>query len=120
MDSEERTEWNAMAMNPGSDGYFKLKLAASSVPDRHMFKSAYLQVQIVGTKQGGEELLRTAVLADQIMLLACSEARPGIVPTDTPAVVLPQCSDGIDNDGDGDVDMDDDRCLSPQDDNEAG
>jgi len=26
---------------------------------------------------------------------------------------LPQCSDGIDNDGDGYIDMDDGRCLSP-------
>lgn len=42
-------------------------------------------------------------------------------PTATaPAPVLPQCSDGIDNDGDGDIDMSDGRCLSPDDDNENG
>lgn len=37
-------------------------------------------------------------------------------PTDTPD--LPQCSDGIDNDGDGDIDMKDGRCTSPNDDSE--
>ena len=42
-------------------------------------------------------------------------------PTATaPAPVLPQCSDGIDNDGDGDIDMSDGRCTSPEDDNENG
>jgi hypothetical protein len=34
------------------------------------------------------------------------------------AVPLPQCSDGIDNDGDGNIDMADGRCLSPTDDDE--
>ena len=42
------------------------------------------------------------------------------LPASTPAPALPQCSDGIDNDGDGDIDMDDGRCLSPDDDNEGG
>jgi len=40
-------------------------------------------------------------------------------PTETP-VPLPECSDGIDNDGDGDIDMADGRCLSPDDDDEGG
>ena len=31
---------------------------------------------------------------------------------------LPQCSDGLDNDGDGDIDMDDHDCSSPTDDSE--
>lgn len=41
-------------------------------------------------------------------------------PTATPPPTLPQCSDGIDNDGDGDIDMSDGRCTSPDDDNENG
>jgi hypothetical protein len=31
---------------------------------------------------------------------------------------LPQCSDGLDNDGDGDIDMADGRCVDPNDDTE--
>ena len=39
-------------------------------------------------------------------------------PTPTPRP-LPQCSDGIDNDGDGNIDMTDGRCSSPDDDSES-
>lgn len=39
-------------------------------------------------------------------------------PTNTPAPHLPECSDGIDNDGDGDIDMADGRCVDPSDDSE--
>lgn len=116
MESETRTEWEAMAMNPTSDGYYMLTVASSSIPDREMFMSAYFQVQIVGTNQTGDEILRTDVVANQITLLACGEDSPPT--TDTPD--LPECSDGIDNDGDGLTDMADGRCTSPDDDSEAG
>lgn len=33
---------------------------------------------------------------------------------DAPPIVLPQCSDGIDNDGDGAIDLRDKRCSSPE------
>ncbi|MEX1071520.1 MAG: M4 family metallopeptidase [Anaerolineales bacterium] len=41
-------------------------------------------------------------------------------PTSTPAAPLPECSDGIDNDGDGDIDMADGRCVDPSDNDESG
>jgi hypothetical protein len=48
---------------------------------------------------------------------------PTLEPTATPEPTaterLPECSDGIDNDGDGDIDMSDGRCLSPDDDSES-
>lgn len=118
-ENNNKTEWQAKAMNPGVDDYFTYNLLSSSIPDHDMFNSAYLQVQIVGTHQGGEEFLRTEVLANQIMLSACGVVRPP-VSTITPTAILPQCSDGIDNDGDGDTDMDDSRCRNPQDNNESG
>ena len=40
-------------------------------------------------------------------------------PTETPTPRLPECRDGIDNDGDGDIDMADGRCTSPSDDSES-
>lgn len=39
---------------------------------------------------------------------------------DTPGETLPQCSDGLDNDGDGFIDMEDPNCTSPDDDDESG
>ncbi|MGI8775363.1 MAG: thrombospondin type 3 repeat-containing protein [Actinomycetota bacterium] len=39
---------------------------------------------------------------------------------DTPGEELPQCSDGLDNDGDGFIDMEDPNCTSPEDDDESG
>ncbi len=124
MDSDTKTEWEAVAMNPGSDGYYVLTVASSSIPDREMFMSAYFQVQIVGTNGAGEEILRTDVVANQITLLACGEEVPEDAdePDDDapPTVVPPECSDGVDNDGDGDTDMADGRCTSPEDDSESG
>lgn len=40
-------------------------------------------------------------------------------PSATPTQRLPQCSDGIDNDGDGLIDMADGRCVGPNDDSES-
>jgi hypothetical protein len=127
MENGERTNWEAVAMNPGSDGYWRLTLSSSSIPDRDMFQTAYFQVQIVGTKPEGVEVLRTEVVANQIMLLACDEEPAveeddeegdGEAPPNEPEDEnsSTQCSDGIDNDGDGKIDYyDGDAIVSPGD-----
>jgi hypothetical protein len=45
-------------------------------------------------------------------------ATPAATPTPTPTPTLPQCSDGIDNDGDGKIDLADPGCENANDDDE--
>ncbi len=59
---------------------------------------------------------RTVVVA---LLLACCLALPSAALAVLPAGSVPQCSDGIDNDGDGKIDGFDGSCSSPSDDDEA-
>ncbi|MFO8015577.1 MAG: hypothetical protein R6U32_00585, partial [Candidatus Woesearchaeota archaeon] len=55
----------------------------------------------------------------------CSDGATATAPEDytltinTSTTELPECSDGIDNDGDGLIDMEDPGCSSPQDDDES-
>jgi murein DD-endopeptidase MepM/ murein hydrolase activator NlpD len=47
-----------------------------------------------------------------------AEAPSGSSTTPTPPLKVPQCADGIDNDGDGLIDMEDPNCTSPGDETE--
>lgn len=72
----ERTDWAAVAMNDIGSDYWGRTIASSQIQDATMFKEAYLQVQIVVTRSDGSEITRTAVIPDQVVLLACGQPPP--------------------------------------------
>jgi hypothetical protein len=70
----DTTEWSSVAMNPVGGGAFTRTLRPEAdIPGFSRFLQAALQVQLVATKQNGEEVARTSVLSE-VTLKACSAA----------------------------------------------
>jgi hypothetical protein len=64
-ESETKSEWTSLAMNPVSGGYFTASLQSETdFPDYRDYKKAYVQVQFVALDSDGEEVTRTEVLSD--------------------------------------------------------
>lgn len=73
-DSGETTAWTNVPMTPLGGGYFNRMLQSETeIPEFNKFLSAYLQVQIVATKQDGTEIGRTGVLSE-VILKTCAAA----------------------------------------------
>ncbi len=65
VESEAKTGWTSLAMNPASAGYFAATLQSESdFPDYKDYKQANIQVQFVALDSEGEEVTRTDVLSD--------------------------------------------------------
>lgn len=65
-----RTDWTAVAMNPQGEGGFARTLASEEIPGFAEFEESFLHVQLVATDAGGNEIARTEVLSE-VMLLPC-------------------------------------------------
>jgi len=76
-DSGETTAWTNVPMTPLGGGYFNRTLQSETdIPEFNRFLSAYLQVQIVATKQDGTEIGRTGVLSE-VILKTCAASGTG-------------------------------------------
>jgi len=87
-------------------------------------------LSLIDLQLNGQSVELAAISEDLYSIASCPSTptplptatfTPEPTKTDIPptAVPLPECNDGIDNDGDGDIDMADGRCLSPTDDSES-
>ncbi len=77
LENGETTAWTNVPMKPLGGGYFNRTLQSETdIPEFNRFLSAYLQVQIVATKQDGTEIGRTGVLSE-VILKTCAAAGTG-------------------------------------------
>lgn len=71
-DSDRRTEWTALSMNPGGEGMFSRTLMSQTdIPDFNMFVLSWLQVQFVAEDGQGVEVARTTVFPMVAQLSRC-------------------------------------------------
>jgi len=71
-DSDMRTDWTALSMNPAGEGMFSRTLMSQTdIPDFNMFVLSWLQVQFVAEDGQGVEVARTPVFPMVAQLSRC-------------------------------------------------
>ncbi|MCH7662437.1 MAG: hypothetical protein IH859_01035 [Chloroflexi bacterium] len=87
METGEKTDWNeGVSMNEIGNGYYGHILTLAELPDHEMYQNAYVGLQFVVTNADGEEISRSPVYPELLMLSQCGRApapRPGPTPTAT-------------------------------------